>query len=122
MIKTVLAALAFATALTAPAFAERAVIRGLDKITGHARDYTLTVGRAARIGSLEVVARACDKSPPEETPEVRIYVQVYDNPPVREGEESERREIFHGWLFASSPGLNAVDHPTYDIWAIDCRA
>lgn len=122
MIKTVLAALAFATALTAPAFAERAVIRGLDKITGHARDYTLTVGRPARIGSLEVVARACDKSPPEETPEVRIYVQVYDNPPVREGEESERREIFHGWLFASSPGLNAVDHPTYDIWAIDCRA
>ena len=98
------------------------MIRGLDKITGHARDYTLTVGRAARIGSLEVIARACDKSPPEETPEVRIYVQVYDNPPVREGEESERREIFHGWLFASSPGLNAVDHPTYDIWAIDCRA
>jgi len=122
MIRTVLAALAFVTALAAPAYADRAVIRGLDKVTGHARDYTLTVGRAARIGSLEVIARACDKSPPEETPEVRIYVQVYDNPPVREGEESERREIFHGWLFASSPGLNAVDHPIYDIWAIDCRA
>jgi hypothetical protein len=122
MIRTVLAALAFAAALASPAFADRAVIRGLDKVTGHARDYTLTVGRAARIGSLEVIARACDKSPPEETPEVRIYVQVYDHPPVREGEESERREIFHGWLFASSPGLNAVDHPNYDIWAIDCRA
>ena len=123
MIKTVLAALAFATALTAPAFAERAVIRGLDKITGHARDYTLTVGRAARIGSLEVVARACDKSPPEETPEVRIYVQVYDHPTEREGEQAqERREIFHGWLFASSPSLNGLDHPVYDIWAIDCQS
>lgn len=122
MIRTIAAALVFLSVAVAPAYAQRAVIRGLDKITGHARDYTLTVGRAARIGSLEVIARACDKSAPEETPEVRIYVQVYDNPPVREGEESERREIFHGWLFASSPGLNAVDHPTYDIWAIDCRA
>lgn len=122
MIRTTLAALAFVAAAVTPAYAQRAVIRGLDKVTGHAHDYTLTVGRAARIGSLEVIARACDKSAPEETPEVRIYVEVFDNPPVREGEESERREIFHGWLFASSPGLNAVDHPTYDIWAIDCRA
>ncbi len=122
MIRAFVAASVFFAAFTAPAYAERAVIRGLDKITGHARDYTLTVGRAARIGTLEVIARACDKSAPEETPEVRIYVDVFDNPPAREGEESERREIFHGWLFASSPGLNAVDHPTYDIWAIDCRA
>jgi hypothetical protein len=47
---------------------------------------------------------------------------VFDHPPAREGEESERREIFHGWLFASSPSLNAIDHPSYDIWAIDCRS
>lgn len=122
MIRMLLAALVFVGAAVGPAYAQRAVIRGLDKVTGHARDYTLTVGRAARVGSLEVVARACSKSAPEETPEVRIYVEVFDTPPAREGEESERREIFHGWLFASSPGLNAVDHPTYDIWAIDCRA
>jgi hypothetical protein len=122
MIRSIIAAAVFFTAAIGPAYAQRAVIRGLDKVTGHASDYTLTVGRAARIGSLEVIARACDRSAPEETPEVRIYVEVFDNPPVREGEESERREIFHGWLFASSPGLSAVDHPTYDIWAIDCRA
>lgn len=122
MIRALLAAFVFIGAAVGPAEAQRAVIRGLDKITGHARDYPITVGRSARIGSLEVIARACDKSAPEETPEVRIYVEVFDNPPVREGEESERREIFHGWLFASSPGLSAVDHPTYDIWAVDCRA
>lgn len=121
MIRTLAATIAFMAAAATPAFAERAVIRGLDKVTGHARDYTLTVGRPARIGSLEVIARACNKSAPEETPEVRIYVEVFDHPPAREGEESERREIFHGWLFASSPSLAAVDHPTYDLWAIDCR-
>ncbi|PZO53739.1 MAG: DUF2155 domain-containing protein [Alphaproteobacteria bacterium] len=122
MIRAFVAALVILFAAVGPAYAQRAVIRGLDKVTGHARDYTITVGRSVRIGSLEVVARACDRSAPEETPEVRIYVEVFDTPPVREGEEAERREIFHGWLFASSPGLSAVDHPTYDIWAVDCRS
>ncbi len=122
MIRTLAAAFLFLAAAAAPAYAQRAVVRGLDKVTGHASDYTLTIGRPARIGTLEVVARACSKSAPEETPEVRIYVDVFDHPPAREGEEAERREIFHGWLFASSPSLNAVDHPTYDIWAIDCRS
>ena len=121
MIRTLALAAAMFAASVSPAFAQRAVVRGLDKITGHARDYTLNVGRAARIGTLEVIARACSKNAPEETPLVRIYVEVFDHPPAREGEESERREIFHGWLFSSSPSLNAVDHPTYDIWAIDCR-
>ena len=122
MIRTFLVALAFFTAAAAPAYAQRAVIRGLDKVTGHAEDYTLTIGRPARIGSLEVIARSCSKSAPEETPEVRIFVEVFDHPAVRAGEEAERREIFHGWLFASSPGISALDHPSYDIWAVDCRA
>lgn len=122
MIRTAIAAVVISLATMAPAYAQRAVIRGLDKVTGQARDYTLTVGRAARIGSLEVIARTCTRSAPEETPEVAIYLEVFDNPPVRAGEETERREIFHGWMFASSPGLSALDHPNYDIWAIDCRS
>jgi hypothetical protein len=122
MIRAALAALVITFAAIGPAYAQRAVIRGLDKVTGQARDYTLTVGRAARIGSLEVIARTCRKSAPEETPEVAVYLEVFDNPPAREGEESERREIFQGWMFASSPGLNALDHPNFDIWAIDCRS
>jgi hypothetical protein len=121
MIRTLFVALALLGTAVAPAYAQRAVIRGLDKVTGHARDYTLTIGRPTRIGTLEVIARACSQSAPEETPEVRIYVDVFDHPPAREGEESERQDVFHGWLFASSPSLSAVDHPNYDIWAIGCR-
>lgn len=120
IIRAALIALAFFGAAAAPAYAQRAVIRGLDKVTGHARDYTLTVGRPTRIGSLEVIARTCSKNPPEERPEVRIYVEVFDHQATGDG-EAERRELFHGWLFASSPSLSALDHPTYDIWAIDCR-
>jgi hypothetical protein len=122
MIRLLAATFVFFALAAGPAAAQRAVIRGLDKVTGHAADYTLTLGRAARIGPLEVIARACSKTAPEETPEVRIYLQVYDRAPASEGESSERRPIFSGWMFASSPGLNALEHPTYDIWAIDCRS
>jgi hypothetical protein len=121
MMRALAAAAMFFAISAASASAETAVIRGLDKNTGHAHDYALTIGRAARIGSLEVIARSCTKSAPEEAPEVSIYVEVFDHPPTREGEDSQRTEIFHGWIFASSPGLNAIDHPVYDIWAVDCR-
>jgi hypothetical protein len=107
--------------LATPAFAETAVLRGLDKVTGHARDFNAPVGRAVRFGTLEIIARSCSKRPAEETPEVTIYVQVFDHPVAPRGEERPRRQIFSGWLFASSPGISALEHPTYDIWAIDCR-
>ena len=35
--------------------------------------------------------------------------------------QGDVRRIFTGWMFASSPGLNAVEHPIYDIWLSDCK-
>lgn len=29
--------------------------------------------------------------------------------------------IFGGWMFASSPALNPLEHPVYDVWVIDCK-
>ena len=120
MIKKLLIACAFIACAAAPATAATAVLRGLDKVTGQAHDLQAPIGRSVRFGSLEVVARACQKAPAEEAPEVSIYVEVFDTPPVRRGQQAVRAEIFHGWIFASSPGLNAIEHPVYDIWAIDC--
>ncbi|MBI1249963.1 MAG: DUF2155 domain-containing protein [Alphaproteobacteria bacterium] len=121
--KAVLSALAMLTAaVVGSAHAETAVLRGLDKVTGHARDFNAPVGRPVQFGTLEIVARRCSKAPPEETPEVTVFVEVFDTPPVRGETEAQKQEIFSGWMFASSPGLSALQHPVYDIWAIDCRA
>lgn len=122
MIRILVAAFALLTFGAAPAMAATAVLRGLDKVTGHARDFNATIGTPVRFGTLEVVARACNKRPAEETPEVAIYVQIFDTPAPRAGAEAERREVFQGWLFASSPSLNALEHPVYDVWAVDCRS
>ena len=34
---------------------------------------------------------------------------------------SERRPVFSGWMFASSPALSALEHAVYDVWVLDCR-
>ena len=31
-----------------------------------------------------------------------------------------QKRIFSGWMYASSPGLNGVEHPLYDVWVISC--
>ncbi|MEE9329793.1 MAG: DUF2155 domain-containing protein [Parvularculaceae bacterium] len=33
----------------------------------------------------------------------------------------EGEAIFTGWMFASSPALNPLEHPVYDVWVIDCK-
>jgi hypothetical protein len=35
--------------------------------------------------------------------------------------QGEIKRIFSGWMFAASPGLNAVEHPIYDVWLTDCK-
>ncbi len=35
--------------------------------------------------------------------------------------ERDIRRIFTGWMFADSPGLNAIEHPIYDVWLKDCK-
>ncbi len=37
------------------------------------------------------------------------------------GPKTEGERIFTGWMFASSPGLNALEHTVYDVWVIDCK-
>lgn len=42
-------------------------------------------------------------------------------PVVLEGPQAEGVNIFRGWMFASAPALNALEHPVYDVWVIDCK-
>lgn len=91
------------------------VLQALDKVT--ARVYTIKapVGDLVRFGTLEIIARYCDKRPPEETPESTAFVDIWE---VRHGEPT--LSLYRGWMFASSPALAALEHPVYDVWVLDC--
>ena len=76
---------------------------------------TVPVGGTVTFGSLKITAKACDKHPPEETPEASAFLDVVEEKP---GEAPQPR--FQGWMFASSPALSALEHPVYDLWVLDC--
>ncbi len=93
-----------------------AVLQGLDKITARISTFEAPLNEPVRFGSLEIIARACDKKPPEETPESTAFLEITDVRP-----DSPDVALFKGWMFASSPAVSAVEHPVYDVWVVDCR-
>ena len=96
---------------------EVTVLRALDKVTARISTIEAPVGQPVTFGTLRIIARTCDKRPPEEPPESAAFLQV---------EESRPNEVpvsvFRGWMFASSPAVSAMDHPVYDIWVLDCAS
>ncbi|PCJ71121.1 MAG: glycosyl hydrolase family 5 [Rhodobiaceae bacterium] len=111
---------------------QTAVFTGLDKITARISRLEADIGTRVQFGTLEILAQTCNKRPPEETPETTAFVEVFDVGTTLASELQEEvdaapvmpqepERIFSGWMFASSPGLNAVEHPVYDVWLIDCK-
>lgn len=94
-----------------------AVMQGLDKITARISTFQARVGETAVFGTLSITPRACRKRPPTETPENAAFLEVDEQKP-----DEEQVRLFTGWMFASSPALNAVEHPVYDVWLLDCKS
>jgi hypothetical protein len=92
------------------------VMRGLDKITGRPTDIIAPVGKPVEFATLTITARYCYSTPPSETPETAAFVQIVDHRP-----DQAPKQVFSGWMYASSPGLNGMQHPLYDVWAISCK-
>ena len=91
-----------------------AMLRGLDKISGEVVDFELALDDSFAVGPLEVFLRECRH------PEDNISGEAYAWIDIANPERKE--ELFSGWMIASSPALNALDHPRYDVWVIRCTA
>jgi hypothetical protein len=92
------------------------LMRGLDKITGRPTNIIAPIGRPVQFATLTITARFCYSTPASETPETTAFVQIEDHRP-----DQNARQIFSGWMYGSSPGLNGVEHPLYDVWVISCN-
>ncbi|MHA6288405.1 DUF2155 domain-containing protein [Maricaulis sp. CAU 1757] len=98
------------------------VLRGLDKVTAETRDFELPIGETLEFGALQITAHYCRKRPPEETPETYAFLQVIDRRTDGFGAVDEGQQIFSGWMLASRPAQNPLEHAIYDVWVLDCRA
>ena len=107
--------------LAGPAHAERisnpvAEFAGIDKITGRITTFDVYIDETVQFGALQVTPRVCYSRPTAEEPKTDSFVEVDEITLDR-----KIRRIFTGWMFAQSPGLNAVEHPVYDVWLKDCK-
>ena len=92
------------------------LLRGLDKITGRPTNIAAPIGKPVQFATLTITARFCYSTPQSETPETTAFVQIEDHRP-----DQPARRVFSGWMYGSSPGLNGVEHPLYDVWVISCN-
>ena len=80
-------------------------------------------GRPVRFQrSLIFTARACEVSASDEQVEDAIAYLEVSVQPRGTLQNSDPRQIFRGWMFASSPAASGLQHPTYDAWVVGCRA
>ena len=93
----------------------RLVIQGLDKITARIKTFEVDVSQTYKFGVLDIFVERCVFAKPIFKPESLAYIRIKDN--------SDRlSEVkFKGWMFASSPALNALEDSVYDISILACK-
>ena len=91
------------------------VIQGLDKITARIETFEVFVGQNHKFGVLDIFVERCVFSKPIFKPESLAFIKINDN--------SDRfSEVkFKGWMFASSPALNALENSVYDLSILACK-
>ncbi len=92
-----------------------AQMQAMDKITGRVSIIEVPVNGAVSFGSFSIVVRSCKSKTEEEVPENFAFVDVTDK-----SFDKEEYNIFKGWMLSSSPAVNAVEHPIYDVWLLKC--
>ena len=91
-------------------------IRALDKITAKTSSIRLALGEKKLFGPLEIKALKCQLSEGNDSTDAVAYLQVKD----LSIKDNNQVFLFNGWIFASSPTLQSIDHPVYDLWIISC--
>jgi hypothetical protein len=93
-----------------------ALFAGLDKIMGVTTNFEVKIGEEVKFGGLIVKADVCNTTPITEEPKTASFVEIDEI-----DKDDKRTRLFSGWMFAESPGLNALEHPIFDVWLTGCR-
>jgi hypothetical protein len=100
-----------------------AILQALDKVTTETMRFEAPVGQPIRYKTLVFTVRACETTTPDEdAPDSIAYVTVDTQPKALPGRVAPPgRQVYKGWMYANSPGLNPLQHPVYDAWLIACK-
>ncbi|GAB5437557.1 DUF2155 domain-containing protein [Falsiruegeria mediterranea] len=92
--------------------ASGAMLRGLDKVNGQTVDVELGNGETAEVFGLDVALGDCRYPADNPTGDAFAFLTIW--------EQGKQQALFDGWMIATAPALNALDHNRYDVWVIRC--
>ena len=101
-----------------------AIVEAIDKVTAERMRFEVVVGgRPVRFnGSLIFSARACEVTAPNESVNDAVAYMDITLQPKGTAVQAVPRQIFRGWMFASTPAVSGLQHPVYDAWVVGCKA
>ena len=88
------------------------ILRVLDKMSGALTDVPMAPDQRETVGRIEISITECRYPIDNPNGDAFAYVTVRD--PFQD------LRLFEGWMIASSPALNALDHHRYDVWVLRC--
>ena len=95
-------------------FSSTGNVQLLNKNTAKVEKIFLQVKKPAIINNLEITLHKCWQAPEYQKPESKMLLEV------SEIYQDKKTPIFFGWLFASSPSVSSLEHPIYDLVALNC--
>lgn len=108
-----------AVTLATTGFAQRATeadaasLRILDRTTGTLQDVVVGRGQTVKMGTISVRLTACRYPRGAISSDAFAFLTVDDT--------KLEKQIFNGWMVASSPALNPLEHARYDVWVLRCK-
>lgn len=91
--------------------AKIANIIGLNKRSGQAKKIRANVGDIVKFETIAMQVITCKKIIYKNHNDAVALIQVSNN---------EKKILFQGWMYSKYPSINAMQHPTYNLWVKNC--
>ncbi|MEL7257686.1 MAG: DUF2155 domain-containing protein [Pseudomonadota bacterium] len=88
------------------------VLRWLDKINGTTQDIEMANATSHQQSSLRIELGECRHPVGNPAGDAYAFLTIHA--------ENDTKPVFSGWMIASSPALNPMEHPRYDVWVLRC--
>ena len=92
--------------------ADGAILRGLDKVSGEVIDFGLKSGDTYILWKMDIKLSECRYPVNNPVGDAFAHLTI--------SQDKSESDLFRGWMIASSPALNPLEHARYDVWVLRC--
>ncbi len=92
--------------------ADGALLRGLDKVSGEVIDFGIKSGDTYLLWKLDIKLSECRYPTSNPVGDAFAHLTI--------SQDKSESDLFRGWMVASSPALNPLEHARYDVWVLRC--